>query len=268
MVYLSRFLTLLIILQFSASLKAQILKVNKGNLSADSSGYFMGNLTFDMNINNQSATADNNIVFRGITAGSDLVRVADRNAYILINKLNYFKSTGGPLISTGFAHLRVVFERKDPLSYLSFTQFQYDQGRKMPFRGLVGAGIQYALIRTGNAGLVISTGLMHEQEKWKSLETDGLIIEKNLWKSTNFISGNLTFGESGTVLNTTVYYQVGRDAEADLYRNRVSGDLSLTFGLSDKLSFSVNFTLQYENRPIIPINNFVYSLTNGLKWSF
>lgn len=260
-------IVLLLITGFSFPVKSQILKVNKSNLDADSSGYFMGNLTFDMNINNQSATAEENIVFRGITAGSDLVYIADKNAYILINKLNYFKSTGGPLLSTGYTHLRFNFERKKKLSYLSFTQVQYDQGRNMPFRALIGGGLKYALIRRNKSGLYASTGLMHEKENWQVLTTEE-IIHKSLWKSTNYISGNIVFGKSNTILNMIIYYQVGRDQKADVFRNRISGDISLTFAMTNKLSFATNFSLQYEDKPIIPINSFVYTLNNGLKWTF
>ncbi|MBK8292162.1 MAG: hypothetical protein IPK96_15740 [Flammeovirgaceae bacterium] len=38
--------------------------------------------------------------------------------------------------------------------------------------------------------------------------------------------------------------------------------------VTDKISFVTSFTFQYENKPIIPIRGFVYSLNNGIVWKF
>ncbi|UII29054.1 hypothetical protein LVD15_11670 [Fulvivirga maritima] len=124
---------------------AQILKVDKGSIDSDSSNYFMGSINIEFDLNNKSATAEENITYTGLEGSSDLVYVGKKHAYILINEVSYIKSTGGPLISTGYTHFRINFLRKRKLSYESFTQVQYDNGRQMPFRFLQGAGIKIRL---------------------------------------------------------------------------------------------------------------------------
>lgn len=247
--------------------KSQILKVDKGSLDADSSGYFIGSIDANFNLNNRSTTAEQEVIFKGLNANSDLVYISKKHAYILINNINYFTSTGGPLISTGYVHFRVNFLRKKKLSYELFTQVQYDDGRNMPFRYLNGGGIKFNFLETENTSLFIGIGIMNEEEHWKSLVDDSNIIEKNLWKTSDYISAKLKFNEF-VDFNLITYYQGGYDEESDLFRNRISGDAVLTVKISDRLDFLTSFTAQYEDKPIIPINNFVYSLTNGLKWSF
>ncbi|ELR68028.1 hypothetical protein C900_01253 [Fulvivirga imtechensis AK7] len=264
---MNKLATIFIILICSAVCQSQILKIDKGNIHSDSSGYFMGAVNLNFNINNRSATAEKDIKFVGLEANADVAYIADKHAYILINKINYFKSTGGPLLSTGYAHFRTNFLRRKKLSYESFTQIQYDDGRNMPFRFLLGAGIKYRLASTEKAQLFIGIGGMFEKENWKSIEDEHKIIKKEIWKTTNYINGKIRFNEHVS-FNTVFYYQGGYDEESELFRSRISGDVVLQMELSQRLSFTTTFTAQYEDKPIISINNFVYSLTNGLKWSF
>ncbi len=245
----------------------QILKVDKASIDSDSSHYFMGSLNMDFNLNNRATTEEQEVTFRGLSAHADMVYVAKRHAYLLINTINYFKSTGGPLISTGYAHFRINFLRRKKVSYEVFTQVQYDDGRRMPFRFLQGGGLRFNLKKNENTKLHIGVGAMFEREEWKSLEVEGEVIERNIWKTSNYASGQFTINEF-VGFNVIGYYQGGYDYDSDLFRNRVSGDLILKVKLTEKLSFLTSFTLQYEDRPVIPINNLVYSLTNGMKWNF
>ncbi|GAA0893831.1 hypothetical protein GCM10009122_35110 [Fulvivirga kasyanovii] len=249
------------------NVSAQILKVDKGSIDSDSSNYFMGNINFNFNLNNRSATAEKEITFTGLEANADIVYVAEKHAYILINKINYFKSTGGPLISTGYAHFRVNFLRKRIMSYELFSQIQYDDGRMMPLRFLQGGGLKFRLSSTEKSKIYLGIGGMYEEEHWKSVTEEDVIIEKELWKTSDYINGKFNFNDHVS-FDVILYYQGGYDGESEVFRNRFSGDAVLSMQLTDKLSFLTSFSAQYEDKPIIPINNFVYSLTNGLKWSF
>ena len=246
---------------------AQILKVDKTNVDADTAGIFMGSVKADFNLNNRSATAEQNITYTGLKASADLVYLGNQHAYILINQLNYFKTTGGPLFSTGYTHFRINFLRKNQLSYELFTQVQYDEGRKMTFRYLNGGNFRFQLVNSKKTRLHVGIGVMHEQENWKNLEDESMLIKKDIFKSTNYINYQQKLNEFVN-LNLIAYYQGGYDQESSVFRNRISGDFDLNVKLTNQLAFNTTFTAQYEDHPIIPINNWVYSLTNGLKYSF
>ncbi|MFH6985264.1 hypothetical protein [Marinoscillum luteum] len=255
------------ILVLSTATYAQILKVNKGSIDSDSSGYLMGSTSVDFNLNNKSATAEQSITYTGLEADADLAFIGKQHAYILINQLNYFKSTGGPLISTGYAHFRTNFLRKKQLSYELFTQIQYDGGRKMPLRYLLGGNTRLRLASSARSSLFVGIGMMYEKENWKMLTDETQIIYKNLLKSTNYISYKQAFNEHVNI-NVMAYYQGDYDGEADVFRSRISGEAVLNVKLTNLLAFNTSFSAQYEDHPIIPINKLVYSLTNGFKFSF
>lgn len=244
--------------------KSQILKVDRAEVHSDSS-YWSGSIDFKFNLNNQAATVDENITFVGTQLGADLSYIGKKHLYMLVNQLQYFSTGTGPFVSTGFAHFRVNWLRDSKVSYETFTQMQYDAGRNMQSRFLYGGGLRLSLIQAEKSYFHAGFGLMYEDERWEDFED--VIVERQIWKTTNYIGANFAFNDANS-LHTTFYFQTGKDTVDDVYRTRISGDIGLQFSISDKLSFTTNFALQYEDRPIIPINNIVYSLTNGLRLKF
>lgn len=260
------FLILVIFFCLSLTTKGQILKIDKVNMAADTAGIFSGNIGVDFNINNRSATPEENLIYRGLEANVDLSYLSQKHGYLLLNKLNYFKITNGPLFSTGYVHGRINFLRKNRLSYELFSQVQYDDGRRMPLRYLFGGGIKFRVIQGDKGSLFAGIGIMNEFERWKPFNSE-TVIEKQIWKNTNYLNGNIIISENFKI-NITTYYQGGYDDESDVFRSRLSGDLQISSKITGKLSFTTNFTLLYESDPIIDINPVVYSLTNGLKLNF
>ncbi len=125
--------------------KAQILKVDKGAALIDSSGFYSGAVTLDFAINNRNSKADEQVLFTQFRQKGDISYTSEKHIYYLIDDIRYFKSTGGPLQSTGYGHARANFLRKNRLSYELFAQGQYDQGRNLDSRFLAGGGLRYRL---------------------------------------------------------------------------------------------------------------------------
>ena len=107
----------------------------------------------------------------------------------------------------------------------------------------------------------LGVGGMFESERWQAF--DDQVIEVDLFKSTNYVGAILDLGKHVN-MSLTCYYQVGYYEEIDRLLTRLSGDLNLDFKITEKLHYVTNFRLQYESRPIIPINRVVYALTNGI----
>ncbi len=260
------FLTVSLLTILCYSGHSQILKVHKGNIDTDSAQYFMGNVALNFNLNNKSGSAEDNVQYRGLFASSDLIYVAEKHAYILITDIDYIKSTGGPLISNGYAHLRANLLRKKKLSYEIFGQVQYDNGRNLSLRTLAGAGIRLRLISKEKNRLHYGLGVMYEQEEWRPFDGSAQ-IKKDIPKVSTYLGGKVALSET-VDLQIISFYQTGYDTESQLVRNRINGDFQLSMDVIGKLDFIVNFRIQYEDKPIIPINRYVYSLSNGLKLTF
>jgi hypothetical protein len=261
-----RFL-LLVALHVSVLTGAQILKVDKGSLLLDSAKVLIGNVALNFDVHNKSATSEEEITFVGLKGSSDLVYLSEKHAYISINTIQYFKSTGGPLTSNGYSHFRVNFLRMRKLSYETYAQVQYDDGRSMPFRFLYGGGIRLRLKESKKISAHAGIGIMNELERWKNISTDNSIIQKQILKTSDYIGATLQLTDYASIM-LTLFYQGGYDNQDNVFRNRVSSDFQLKIKMTDKISFLASCTLQFEDQPIIPIRKLVYSVHNGLIWSF
>lgn len=255
-------LLLILALLITNIVAAQILTVDRPSITVDSSEFFLGSIDFSYNVNNQK-----NTVYKGLLSKADLMYVSKQHEYILINQFKYYSSTGSPFISTGYSHFRVNFLRQNKLSYESFVQLQYDKGRNMPFRFLVGSGFRYRLLARPNNHMHYGLGVMYERERWKSLDESGTLITPEFIKVSSYISTNSNLNEY-TRLVFVGYYQSGYDEDIEKLRNRINISASLVIKINSFLSLTTNVNYQYEDNPIIPINKTIYSITNGLRLNF
>lgn len=250
---------------------SQILNVEKNRMSRDTTHYWVGEVNFNLLIHNRSASADNPVRYTGLGTGADVAYVSGHHRYMLINQLNYTAITGNSFISTGYSHFRANFLWRQKVSYELFGQAQYDIGRGLKSRYLSGGGLRYTFVDEEEVKLAAGVGAMYERERWivseteESALTEPFIITRFL-KGTNYISARWQVN-AFVDFNSIIYYQTGYDRSIEAFRNRFSADANLNVKLGRRLTYFTNFTAAYDNRPVVPIINFIYSLNNGLKMS-
>lgn len=244
----------------TSSLNGQILRVDKGAATADSSGYFSGKVGLDISINNRNSTADEQVVFTQARLKGDASFTSKKHIYYLIEDGRYYKSTGGPLQSAGYGHFRANLLRKHRLSYELFCQAQYDAGRNMDVRLLAGGGFKYRILDQ----LTFGMGAMQEHEKWEQLSSEEIVI-KDITKMSSYITGKINLSELASI-SLTGFYQTGYDLDDEVWRNRVSLDSSLDVYLARKLDLTISYSLTYEDIPIIAINKSVYAFGTGVSY--
>jgi hypothetical protein len=214
-------------------------------------------------MNNGNSTAEQQVKFTSFQSAGDLAFTTTKHVYYVIGDINYFKSTGGPLLSTGYLHLRSNLLRKRTLSYEVFTQGQYDQGRRLKERYLLGAGTRWRILDE----LALGTAIMQEYEEWRMISNEESTVVKSLTKFSSYLTGKVNFTEN-MALSLTGYYQTGYDPEISSFRNRVSGDAALEIKIGARLSFRMRYVIAYEEKPIIAISKTVYSFSNGIMYEF
>lgn len=257
-----------IILFCTQNLSAQILNVEKSRLSGDSVNYFLGSLGLSFNTNNRSINDDGETVsFVGLTANSDFGYISELHSFLIISQFNYTATSDDPINSTGYGHFRINFLRKRSVSYETFTQVQYDQGRGMEIRWLVGGGLRFRLKSTEKNSIYAGVGGMYEEETWNYPGPSEAEFTTRIWKSSNYISGRFKLNDYIN-LNLITYYQTGYDFDAELFRHRVNADLNLLINVTSKLSLQTSAFIGYENEPVVPINKTIYSISNGVILSF
>lgn len=261
---------LAILLVFSAIPESfsQILNVEKNRFDKDTSNYFLGNISFSMNLFNRNAGKNTPTNFLTLSAAADVAYMSHKHLYLLINNFNYTVVKDAPaLVKTGYSHFRINFMHRQKLSYESFAQSQYDIGRGLELRMLGGAGLRYAIYKSKGINFYAGTGLMYEHEEWHNPEVKGTLIVKNLVKSTNYLSTRARINEYVDI-NAITYYQTGYDPSISAFRPRISGEINATLKVNSKLRFRINFNCNYDRRPIVPITHFIYSMNNGIQYNF
>ncbi len=264
----TRYFLLLLLLLMYITAEAQIVNIEKHKLEQeDTANIFLGNVDLSFSLFNRGAAADNPVNLVGLNASVNLAYLSKNVRYLFVNQNNFLSINDAPFLNTGFSHLRVNFFRGNPINFEGFTQWQYDNFRGLDSRAVVGTGIRFRVADKEKTTLVLGTGGMFESEQWQHpVQEEGLEI-RNLIKSSTYIlirRQPLDFVN----YNMIVFYQVGYDKDPGVVRHRINIDTNLNIDLTKKLALVINFNGGFENRPIVPITKFIYSLTNGLKYNF
>lgn len=263
----SKYLLFLFFLFSNFVNRAQVLNINTRDVISDSADYWMGWVDFFFEMDNRSPTPDEDASLLTLESSIDIIYVSDQHAYYLSGELNHYQATGDPVISTGYAHVRMDLKRKSKLSGEWYTQFNFDHSRHLQLRVIAGAGLKYQLVQKEEVDFDVGMGLMYEHEKWENLARDGTHTFNDMLKSSNYIKTNIELTDNINLAYIS-YYQIGYDDTIEDYRQRVSAQLQLEFEFSKHFSFMVEGSVHYENKPVIPINKTIYGIQNGLRYNF
>ncbi|PTB97521.1 DUF481 domain-containing protein [Marivirga lumbricoides] len=220
-------------------------------------------LSAELTAYNRSAEADNPANYLGYSLNFNSLYYPNQHAYTLLGQFDYVKLNDANVVNYGYLHTRVNFLRKRVLSYEIFFQYSYDDFRGLNPRWLTGADVRIRLFEGEKTSVVISTGIMHEYEKWR-VPVSEREVEANFIKSTNYLSIRHTFNEL-IDFNMIGYYQTGYDKEVDLFRNRLSSSIILNSKLTQSLSWKNSFDISYEDEPIVPITKLIYTFKTGIS---
>lgn len=255
------------VLTAATEVRAQILNIEKIRLdSLDKSHPYQISFESKFNFYNRSGSVDDPAQFISLTNDLNAVMAPGKISYVVLGKLGYAANNSETILNNGYLHLRSNFRYRSRWSEEVFAQIQYDNFRGLKNRYLVGGDERWQAIRGEKFELSLAAGPMFEQEVWQSPEDNALITVQYLKLSSYFIARwqiteNVDF-------NTIFYYQVGYDKDIRSARNRISSSTNFNLKISKYISFTTSISLAYENKPIIPIKPFIYSVENGLKVTF
>lgn len=261
------FLLIFVTLCFSHFSQGQILNVEKSRIKEDSANYFIGKIGLSFTLHNRDEDENGTNVFIGLIANTNTAYLSAKNSYILINYINYTALGDDEASHTGYTHFRTNFSRQKGVSTEAFTQYQYDLGRGLRARWLIGAGLRVKLIEKENTIFIFGPGLMYEYEDWESPIESQESRRVDLIKSTNYLSLNKKVTDQIN-FNTIAYYQTGYDDHIEGFRHRISGEANISITITSKLSLATAFNCTFENKPVVPVNKFIYTVTNGLEYNF
>ncbi len=245
----------------------QILNIEKARLdSLDKSHPYRISFESKFNFYNRSGGEGEQAKFASFSNDLNAVLAPGKTSYVVLGNLAYTENNGSTILNNGYLHLRTNFNYQKTWSKEVYGQLQYDNFRGLTQRYLLGGGVRWKALKNRKFDLILGTGPMFEREDWKIPDSEDIEDVAFLKLSSYFIVRwdivkNVNF-------NTIFYYQVGYDQRINAARNRISSTTNFNFKISKHLSFTTSIAMAYEDKPIIPITRFIYSVENGLKLEF
>jgi len=232
----------------------QIVNVERQRIVSDSAGWF-GQAGFSF----AGAKNTKSIVSLGLNS---LVEYKSKNAkdlWLLIADISFIQGEGEQFSNAGFGHLRYNRKLSDAVRWEVFSQLQYNSLVKINRRILGGMGPRFKLTPYENAKFYFGVAYMFEYEE----VVDPEVIERN-HRASSYLSFSLTPEEQ--VSFTSTFY--AQPLLRDFKDYRLASENSLTLGITEKLSLSINFRYLFDKVPPAGVPQNIYSFANTLEIKF
>lgn len=170
----------------------------------------------------------------------------------LIGKGEYGWNKGQEYSNNALLHFRYIHKLNKIINPEFFTQINYNKKRLLNFRSLTGGGIRVTIKRDSLTNFDFGTAYMYEIE---NLDLDKFSIHPiktrhHRWSNYLSFSSSLS---NNSRLSIVVYAQPRFDNFEDI---RLLSENHLGVNLTETLSLSVNFSLQYDSRPPDGVKDF------------
>jgi len=196
---------------------------------------------------------------------SDKKEKDSKSLVFLVGNLNSGIKSGNSFISKGFSHLRWTRMWVPRLGTELFTQYQYNEFKKLSARSLLGAGGRWVITRGQSADLYFGTGYFYEFEKLDIPvgSTADQFSRQHRWN--NYFSFNTSISDGLVNIGNTVYFQPRLDEFSDF---RISNEGEIKFTISSTLSFLVSMSIGFDSAPPPGVKQLDTTTTNKIRFSF
>jgi hypothetical protein len=184
---------------------------------------------------------------------------------ILLNGQYFNTGTANEqLINGGFIHLRYTYGFGKKIAPQGFMQHQLDLGRGLVKRQLVGCNLRWQAVQKDKLSIQLATGAFYENELWNfsgAPEAEGGRKMSEKLKSNNMLRTYFQLGKQ-TEISIVNYFQFAFQNPTNQFR--LATNISFSTALNDHFQLQFNFMSMFDTKPVVPIDQFYYTLSNGL----
>ena len=262
-IFLKKEIFSLSLLLMTITCSAQILNIEDPTLTKDSLSKHDLKFGFGANFN---LSQQNETVYEIDGLLESVYHYNDKHQVLLNGQ--YFNTgiVGTELINGGFIHLRYTPFFLKKIAPQIFLQHQLDRGRGLVQRQLVGGNLRWQALKKDKISVQIATGIFYENEIWNisgSPDSQEGQIRHGVIKSNNMLRLYFQIGKK-TDLSLVNYYQLPfTHANGAM---RLASNISLSTEISDRFKLQINFISMYDTRPLINIDKFYYTFSNGFGY--
>ncbi len=238
------------------NIKGQIINIEDKRVALGDSIKFKGFGDFGVNFYRN----DKQLIT--IKANVQLEYVNRRHFALCLNGFNLIHNEGAAnTLNDGFTHVRYNYDLSKRWVYEAFVQGQYNERTRVLFRGLIGTGVRLKLKHGKKQRYYIGLSYFLESNQFK----DSTVRQLDN-RLSGYLSYNINFGEKSRFVHTTY----AQPRLGNWQNIRVSSEASLLFVISKHLTFRTTLNTAYDSDPRLPdsVPNWIYTLTNGLRFEF
>ncbi len=201
----------------------------------------------------------------------DFTRYMPKNYILVLSGKSNLTTSGSSVIQNlGYIHLRFRDNDTRHVSAEPFTQYQWNATLGLVQRYLLGCNMRIQLLNNTKADIYYGVGLMFENEEWNYAGVTDLSklpanldpITNNFYKTNQYVKASISINDHCDLVSA-VFLQNKID---DIIRSyRLSNYTTFNIRISKKFYFAVSADISYDNNPVVPINNTIYSLASTLS---
>lgn len=253
-IYLKLFLFVLI--AFTSLNFAQI-NTERFRQDSDSAG-----VSGKVDIDALAQTGNTDFQFIGLGGRLNYNRVTGYSFFVFSG--GYGWNNGKQFSNELVAHLRNVERLNDWIQFEVFLQFDYNKKRKLLSREIAGAGLRYKIFTSETFKFRLGSAYFYEIENYDLDENS--LHDKNV--NAHRLSTYSTFEyqiKDGVGFLSVTYFQPDIQNFSDY---RLISENTLTFDISELISFNVKFNLRYDATPPDEIKDTDTATRLGISFKF
>jgi hypothetical protein len=207
-----------------------------------------------------------------LNANANFIYFTPKNFYATSGALNIIRFEGRDAISDGFLQFRINLNHRKLFVSEPFMHMQYDGNRGLRFRGQLGQGGRFHLVKVQVFNLAVGTGLMYEFENWRRRVSDTLTVNYDLHsiKTSSYINTIFKIGKNVDANFFLIHQAPVRDFRT---RSRFLGDFSFAFKISEHFAYNTRLVLTDDSVPELMqtqagIRKFIYTWSQGVSVRF
>jgi hypothetical protein len=181
-----------------------------------------------------------------------------RSLYLALSDFSFVKAGKDEYANNGFQHLRYNYKINDWYTIEAFTQAQFNKILDVNFRGLLGAGPRFKVVKTKSFRLYAAWMYMYEYE-----EINNAGINRN-HRISSYVSFSWKLNKLLSLVNTT-YYQPKINQFDDF---KISSQTDFKIKITNRFALAMSYNYYYNSKPPEGVVNTIYSLKNTLSFEF
>lgn len=191
---------------------------------------------------------------------------------LFILAASYRFTYNGPddILNAGYIHIRYRHAYKNRFQPEPFIQYQWDNNRGLEHRFISGANVRYNYWKGTKFEFNAGLGLMYEDEKWDYRAVDSIKIPINAKPVINQylkINSYVRFDWKPNA-NNDIVFNIFLQTRPTVFKPRVAPSVQWNIKAGKHVGFAITFAGMYDVAPVVPIENFYYSMSNSLQISF